>query len=709
VFKIKYIIPGLFVFIHLLGLAGFKYYYSQTAFTGQLVLWSFKPHVVVGITPSHNRIVQIQQAGDTLKTHSRTLKSILVYDQNGISHNLNLSDSGIQLLHLTDEDINYRLMQISESKFRSILFFLLNNTPFLKTYLLLWLSIIVVFILFRYRSLKNIKFKFFRVLLKPGNSLRQKTCAGFKVSKLQRAILIITFLLIIPASYLRLGKYPFSQSSEEKRRALVSLEMKIQHNCWFPTTCGEAYYNKPPLFNWILIPFIDNKNVEFFTRAVSVSILLFSGLLVFLLLRKSQGKDHGLFVAFLFLTSFHALFDLSLVLNLDVLFTLLIICLFYLNYKFAEQKKYWLLFSVGYILTSLAFLTKGFPALWFQAVSLFISLALQRKLIKLFTLQHITGLLVLVILPGIFFIKYSQYGNVQNYILQLMKETLIAGNFNLFEILKHFISFPAINMLAFAPGFMLIPFLFLRNSVITIIKSRRLSYLVLVIITGSSVFSISPYYQPYYCLMFVPLVIDIIVSLLPSMENFSLKEKFSASGWLLLFVFLYQISYYSLIWYYIIIITIIVFVLIFTNRLRIWILLIICLLMVLFKLTYPVHELKHKDFTLTTKAKCMSVVKKHQGNNEICIDPRDTKINYVSVFYLTYFNGKIIKYNDSHSYKKYSLYLTSNKKIPEHAQIIDTIPQQHWEYISDYKLKGVNKFTPLLVYSLKEKTSSSPN
>jgi len=131
--------------------------------------------------------------------------------------------------------------------------------------------------------------------------------------------------------------------------------------------------------------------------------------------------------------------------------------------------------------------------------------------------------------------------------------------------------------------------------------------------------------------------------------------------------------------------------------------------MVLFKLTYPVHELKHKDFTLTTKAKCMSVVKKHQGNNEICIDPRDTKINYVSVFYLTYFNGKIIKYNDSHSYKKYSLYLTSNKKIPEHAQIIDTIPQQHWEYISDYKLKGVNKFTPLLVYSLKEKTSSSPN
>lgn len=707
-FKIKYIIPGLLVFIHLLGLAGFKYYYSQTAFTGQLVLWSSKPHVVVGITPLHNRIVQIQQPGDTLKTHSRTLKSMLVYDQNGISHNLNLSDSGIQLLHLTDEDINYRLMQISESKFRSILFFLLNNTPFIKIYLLLWLSIIVIFILFRYRSLKNIKFKFFRVLLKPGKSLRQKTCAGFKVSKLQRAILIITLLLIIPASYLRLGKYPFSQSSEEKRRALVSLEMKIHHNCWFPTTCGEAYYNKPPLFNWMLIPFIDNKNVEFFTRAVSVSILLFSGLLVFLLLRKSQGKDHGLFVAFLFLTSFHALFDLSLVLNLDVLFTLLIICLFYLNYKFAEQKKYWLLFSVGYILTSLAFLTKGFPALWFQAVSLFISLALQRKLIKLFTLQHITGLLVLVILPGIFFIKYSQYGNVQNYILQLMKETLIAGNFNLFEILKHFISFPAINMLAFAPCLLLMPFLLLRRSVLIIIKSQKLSYLALIVIAGSSVFSISPYYQPYYCLMFVPLVLDLIASLLPSLEKISIKERFAASGWFLLFVFLYLTSYYSLIWYYIIIITAIVFVLIFTNRLRIWILLITGLLMVLFKLYYPVHELKYTDFTLNTKAKCMSIVEKNQGS-DICIDSRDTKINHVSIFYLTYFNGKTIKYTDSHSYKKDNLYLTSNQKIPEHAQIIDTIPQQHWEYISDYKLKGANKFTPLLVYSLKEKTSSSPN
>ena len=69
----------------------------------------------------------------------------------------------------------------------------------------------------------------------------------------QKKLLIALFILIPIAYFLRLNSYQLI--FEEPRRALVALEMLLADNWIFPSTNGELYYNKPPLYNWILIGF----------------------------------------------------------------------------------------------------------------------------------------------------------------------------------------------------------------------------------------------------------------------------------------------------------------------------------------------------------------------------------------------------------------------------------------------------------------------
>ncbi|MEO0727709.1 MAG: glycosyl transferase, partial [Bacteroidota bacterium] len=63
--------------------------------------------------------------------------------------------------------------------------------------------------------------------------------------------LLILILVLIPLAFLvNLGVQPFID--DEGNRATVALEMIWSGNFITPTLHGEYYYNKPPLWNWIL-------------------------------------------------------------------------------------------------------------------------------------------------------------------------------------------------------------------------------------------------------------------------------------------------------------------------------------------------------------------------------------------------------------------------------------------------------------------------
>ncbi|HXK82676.1 MAG TPA: hypothetical protein PLO05_11010, partial [Bacteroidales bacterium] len=504
-------------------------------------------------------------------------------------------------------------------------------------------------------------------------------------------------IAIIPASYMRLGQYPFSQGSEERRRALVSLEMKLQKEYLSPTICGEAYYNKPPLFNWFLIPFIDKDNVEFKTRAISVSFLLLAALIVIALLKKSRGLHHALFVSFMFLSSAYILTEFSLILNLDTFFALLLIPLFYLNYRLAAKGKIYTMFIAGYLLTSLAFMTKGFPALWFQGVSLFLALYFTNNLRKLFTLQHLSGILSFMVLPVLFFTLHSGFLDSKLYISQLIKETLIAQNFSFSNIVMHFFAFPFLNIQAYIPMAILLPALLLRRNIVIVLKNKELSYLLFVCIAGCSVFAISPYYPRYYCLMFVPLVFDIITYLIPNMQNLSIKEKAGAILWNILFASaalpLFKFNNLDMI-LIIIAVSIVIWA---TNNIRLYILIISSLILIIIKLSYPLHELKNDKFGYETKEQCQEIVLSNK-DKDLYILEGSKKVNYVSIFYLTYFSGEVIHYSKPTNNID-AIYITDLENLPDNAIVTDTIDQTFWGYDENTRLKGKNKYLPLFVIS----------
>lgn len=103
-------------------------------------------------------------------------------------------------------------------------------------------------------------------------------------------IWILVLLLLIPALFINIGLMPLL--SDEPTRAIVTLEMMVKGNYITPTINGEFYYNKPPLFNWILAGFAyltGNLNEVIFRLPTVISLLLFA-LAIFLIGKKKLEK-----------------------------------------------------------------------------------------------------------------------------------------------------------------------------------------------------------------------------------------------------------------------------------------------------------------------------------------------------------------------------------------------------------------------------------
>jgi hypothetical protein len=278
-----------FAGIHALFFILIVFYAANTNFVGEVSIVSNNEINITSTTPLNEKIKFQAAKSDTITILNRTFKEIEI-DTNSGGLLLISKDLYKDSTYLIGETvIKYESKPYHRAKVLGILLFILNYTPALKLYIGLIFLIILYFvsiiIIFK-KKRKAYKTRFFRFLLKrknPNSEIKKPV-----INRIQLVFVVLGLIAIIPASYIRLGQYPFSQGSEERRRALVSLEMKLQQEYFNPTICSEPYYNKPPLFNWLLIPFIDKDNVELYSRSISVSFLLLAALIVIALLKKSR-------------------------------------------------------------------------------------------------------------------------------------------------------------------------------------------------------------------------------------------------------------------------------------------------------------------------------------------------------------------------------------------------------------------------------------
>jgi len=314
---------------------------------------------------------------------------------------------------------------------------------------------------------------------------------------------ITAFILLFRLDYLPL-------IFEEPRRALVSLEMILTGNFLMPTINGYEYYNKPPVYNWLLSGFFKLFGYsEWVVRLPTYLSFIAITLINYRFFKSRMGDQAAALGSLFFLLSAHVLFYFSFIGEIDIFYTLLvyqqILCFFY----FYHKQQYWLLFLVTYLLMSVGFLTKGLPSIAFQGLTI-IGFAVHKKSFRF--LFHPANVLFLFLSLGIialYFSLYSQYSDPWPYLAQLISESSrrtssgpIDWVTNIFRVVLELLK---------------ITFPWVLLSMVLIPKSNRLAeknvwvlYCMIFLAANLWLYLISPGTKDRYMYMFLPFVYNLL-------------------------------------------------------------------------------------------------------------------------------------------------------------------------------------------------------
>ncbi|RMG83327.1 MAG: hypothetical protein D6714_09925 [Bacteroidetes bacterium] len=328
-------------------------------------------------------------------------------------------------------------------------------------------------------------------------------------------------LLLIPALLINLGLIAFID--DEGLRSLVALEMKFSGNYITPTFFGAYYYNKPPLYNWILLAFFEltGRADEWSARLPTVLFLLAYAATIYYFFRKHYARPLAILNAFALITCGRILFWESMLALIDICFSWVIFTLFMVIYHLYEKKKWYALFASAWGLAAIGFLLKGLPALVFVGTALLVRFLFPGKdeqtarFSKLFSLAHVTGFLVFVILVGGYYYAYHQYNDLQAVFETLFNEsskrTFVQYGWQ--KTLVHFFTFPFEMTWHFLPWSLFGVYLF-RKGALRHIRQHHFTFFNAVLFLATIiVYWLSVEVYPRYLLMHAPLIFSVFLFL----------------------------------------------------------------------------------------------------------------------------------------------------------------------------------------------------
>jgi 4-amino-4-deoxy-L-arabinose transferase-like glycosyltransferase len=356
---------------------------------------------------------------------------------------------------------------------------------------------------------------------------------------------VVSLVLLIPALFLNLEKNSFIE--DEGTRGVVAMEMIYQKDFITPTISGEYYYNKPPFYNWIIAgSFLLFGNFSAFALRfpMAVSVILY-GITVFFLMKRRLGNHFAFILALTTVTSGRILIYDSLHGLIDVTMGWFTFVLFVSIFELYERQKFYWLFIVAYVISACTFLMKGLPSIAFLGISLLTLFIYKKDFKRLFTLPHLTGILLFVILVGGYYLTYSLKNN--NSLLTLFKILFVeankksVGGNEFLDVIIHLFEFPFEYLVDFLPYTIFILFFIKKKNIRLVWENQYTRYLILIFIFNILIFWISPIVYARYLLMFIPLAYTVL--LYPYMkkaaENPKLTQVLHAvlTGVLVLFVF----------------------------------------------------------------------------------------------------------------------------------------------------------------------------
>lgn len=336
-------------------------------------------------------------------------------------------------------------------------------------------------------------------------------------------------VLLLPAFFSHLGYLPLDTASDEPRRALVALEMILSGDYLTPTLNGQPYFNKPPLYNWLIaLSFRLFGNYSSFALRFPMALsLVLYGLTIYGFVREQLGKRIAFAAALLFVTNGRILIYDSLLGLIDVTFSWLTYTAFMLVYRYDQRKKYALLFATTYALTALTFLMKGLPALVFQGLTLLTYFGYTRQFRKLFTPAHLAGIATFLVIVGGYYVAYFTRNAIppEKLISVLFDESAkrTVVKFGIGQTLLHLLTFPFEMLYHYAPWMALV-LLLIRRDVGTLLKTQPFIWFNgLIFLANFVVYWSSPQVYARYLFMFLPLLFTIFA--------YVYYEKTTATDW----------------------------------------------------------------------------------------------------------------------------------------------------------------------------------
>ncbi len=488
--------------------------------------------------------------------------------------------------------------------------------------------------------------------------------------------LIILFLF--PALLINLGMLPFID--DEALRAIVALEMKLKGEYITPTVRGVLYYNKPPVFNWIILLFFNLTNgySELSTRLPVVISLLLYGFIIWHFTKKEFGNKFGFLAALMFITCGRVLFYDSFRGLIDITYSMVTFCSFMAIFKNFEKQKYLQLFVFSYLLAAIAFLLKGLTAISFQGITLLVWFIANKKFKKLISLQHILGIFTFLIITGTYYFIYYQHNPnhlgdaLQTIFFESTNKSAI-GN-QLLELLKHMAIFPIDMFYNFLPWSLFLLFLFTQK-----IRDNKLVYFsVLTLFFNFILFWLSPISYPRYLFPIIPFMCIAGLYLYQKEKTansilfksiniilLSITSVISLSVWLLLFEkTTKQLAGIEIITIGSFLTLGIITFFMFRNKdKRIELLILFLLILrIVFNLTIMPHRQitgKHASY----KKGAIEAAQKVKGNNLF----EKYRINYRSHWYITSTLEKIVPYNKE-AYDTTSYFIVIEDRLPENLK-----------------------------------------
>jgi 4-amino-4-deoxy-L-arabinose transferase-like glycosyltransferase len=329
----------------------------------------------------------------------------------------------------------------------------------------------------------------------------------------------LTLALALPALLLHLGWMPLLV--DEPIRALVSLEMHHSGQFFAPTLQGFPYYNKPPLFNWLLVALfrLTGRQDEFILRLPTIAALLLYTTAIWRVLRPQLGSRLAFTVALAFATTGRVLFYDSFLGLIDLWHAGLTWLGFMAVWHYGQRGQWVRLFVVTYALVAVGFLLKGLPSLVFQAIALLVYCLDTRQWKRLFGWQHVLGVGVLIAVLGTYFAIYSHHNSLETALATLWSQSsqrTVAAQ-PLADSIRYVLLFPFEFIKHFLPWTLLGVCLLRRDWRAAIFGPAFRRYNALLFLAVLPVYWLSPATIPRYLFMLIPLGLTVVVPLYQEM------------------------------------------------------------------------------------------------------------------------------------------------------------------------------------------------